>query len=115
MSLSTLDRWIASGQVQIGKEPHGQRHRVYVVLEDGGPIDARLPDANARGGEEAMPEGPVPDRVSLAIAEERVRGLEEMVEQLKVEREPYTGLVNDLWERRLVATVTGRLRRWWRF
>ena len=34
ISLSTLDRRIASGKVETRIEPHGQRHRVYIVLDD---------------------------------------------------------------------------------
>ena len=34
MSLSTLDRRIADGELQAMREPHGKRHRVYVILDD---------------------------------------------------------------------------------
>ena len=34
VSLSTLDRRIASGQVRARRESQGLRHRVYVVMED---------------------------------------------------------------------------------
>ena len=37
MSLSTLDRGIASGEIQARREPRGRRHRVYVVLDDDPP------------------------------------------------------------------------------
>ena len=33
ISLSTLDRRIASGKIATRKKPMGQRHRVYVVME----------------------------------------------------------------------------------
>ena len=34
VSLSTLDRWIASGEIQVRREPRGRRHRIYVMLDD---------------------------------------------------------------------------------
>ena len=37
VSLSTLNRRIAAGEVPVKREPRGHRHRVYVVLEDGPP------------------------------------------------------------------------------
>ena len=39
MSLSTLDRRISLGDLIVRREPHGRRHRVYVVMDDG-PYDA---------------------------------------------------------------------------
>ncbi len=113
--MSTLDRWIAAGRVQIRKEPHGQRHRVYVVMAEGGADGEGIPGVNTRGGEEIMPGGTPPDKVSLAVTRERVRGLEEMVEQLKAERDRYAGLLEDLRTRRLVVEGTERQRPWWRF
>ena len=119
VSLSTLDRWIASGDVQVSREPRGRRHRVFVVMEDEDLDGERIPVPNALGGEETVPEGLLPDKVSLAVAQERVRGLEEMVEmlreQLRVERDRYAGLLDDLRTRRLVAGETERQRPWWRF
>ena len=119
VSLSTLDRWISSGRVQIKKEPHGRRHRVYVVLEDGGVDRERIPASRVLGGREGVQGAPLPDNVSLAVAHERVRGLEELVavlkDQLQVERERYTCLVNDLRAGRLLVSGAERQRRWWRF
>ena len=115
MSLSTLDRWIAAGRVQIRKEPHGQRHRVYVVMAEGGTDGEGVPGVNTCGGEEITPGGTPPDKVSLAVTRERVRGLEEMVEQLKEERDRYADLLEDLRTRRLVVGETERQRPWWRF
>ena len=61
LSLSTLDRRIASGDLQAGREPHGRRHRVYVMLDDeppgndndmasGGTALAVAPGADTRAG-----------------------------------------------------------------
>ena len=118
VSLSTLDRWIASGNVQIRKEPRGRRHRVYVVMEDGGADGERISVSNAHGGEETVPEGQLSDKVSLAVAQERIRGLEELVamlrEQLRVEQDRYAGLLEDLRADRLVVRGTERQQAWWR-
>ena len=115
MSLSTLDWWITAGQVQIRKEPHGQRHRVYVVMAEGGADGEGVLGVNTYGGEETMPRGTPPDKVSLAVAQERVRGLEEMVAQLKAERDRYASPLDDLRTRRLVVEGTRQQRPWWRF
>ena len=39
VSLSTLDRRIASGEIQVRREQHGRRHRVYVMLDDDLPVN----------------------------------------------------------------------------
>ena len=82
VSLSTLDRRIASGEVRTKREPRGRRHRVYVMLDDDLPGNGKLTD----------PE--------LAAAQERIRNLEGQVsalqEQLEQERHRNAGFVDDL-------------------
>ena len=66
VSLSTLDRRIASGEIEVRREEQGRRRRVYVMLNDDPPEngeDSQLQDA----------------------AQERIRGLEEQVELLKTQ------------------------------
>ena len=81
VSLSTLDRRIASGEIQVRREPHGSRHRVYVML------DAALPE----NGVDARSQGTL-----LDVAQERIRGLDEQVAllqaQLAQEQERNAGL-----------------------
>lgn len=81
MSLSTLDRRIASGEIEVRREQLGRRHRVYVVLDDD------LPE----NGVAAKLHGTL-----LEVAQERIRGLEEQVEflqgQLALEQERNAGL-----------------------
>ena len=72
LSLSTLDRRIAAGELQARREPHGRRHRVYVVLDDDPPSNAD----NANTGETA-----------LAVAQERRRNAE-LVNNVKVGMHP---------------------------
>ena len=115
VSLSTLDRWISSGRVQIEKEPHGRRHRVYVVMEGGElPPVSNVPDDKAGWLADRLP-----DKVSLAVAQERIRGLEEMVrvlkEQVEVERVRYIDLLNQLSTGRLSKHAAGRQRPRWQF
>ena len=82
LSLSTLNRRIAAGEVPVRREPRGRQHRVYVMLDDD-------PSGN---GETPQSE--------LAAAQERVRGLEEQVallqEQLEQEQQHDAGLVSEL-------------------
>ena len=76
MSLSTLDRRIASGDIQVRREQQGRRHRIYVMLDD----DLAENGANARS-----------QGTLLDVAQERIRGLDEQVAllqgQLEQERE----------------------------
>ena len=85
LSLSTLNRRIAAGEVTVRREPRGRRHRVYVMLEDDAP-----------GSGEATGCGVSP----LAATQERILGLEEQVaflrEQLDLERQHNAELVNEL-------------------
>ena len=82
VSLSTLDRRIASGDVRTRREPRGRRHRVYVMLDDD------------------LPGAAEPPQSELVAARERARGLEAQVEllegQLEMERQRNAGLVNQL-------------------
>ena len=103
LSLSTLNRRIAAGEVAVKREPRGKRHRVYVMLDDD-----PLENGEAHGvGESA-----------LAVAQERIRGLEELVGllqgQLEMERESKAQLVDEL---KGMETTTAQERRglWWRF
>ena len=81
VSLSTLDRRIASGDIQVRREPHGRRHRVCVMLDDDLP----------QNGVVAKSQGTL-----LDVAQERIRGLEEQVAllqgQLALEQERNVGL-----------------------
>ena len=70
VSLSTLDRRIASGEIRVRREEQGRRNRVYVMLDDD-------PSVN---GEDAESQVAPPD-----VAQERIRGLEEQVELLKAQ------------------------------
>ena len=82
LSLSTLNRRIAAGEVPVRREPRGQRHRVYVMLDDEPPMDGEAADSD------------------LAVAQERIRGLEEQVEllqgQLDQERQRNAELMDEL-------------------
>ena len=51
VSLSTLNRRIAAGEVPVRREPRGRRHRVYVMLDDD------LPSNTSITGGRSMPAG----------------------------------------------------------
>ena len=82
VSLSTLNRRIASGELLTRREPRGRRHRVYVILDDDPPEDAGAADS------------------ALAVALERIRGLDNQVAflqgQLELEQQRNAELVNEL-------------------
>ncbi len=88
LSLSTLNRRIAAGEVPVKREPRGQRHRVYVMLDDDPP---NTPEAS---------------QSALAVARERIRGLEARLER---ERLRNAELVSEL------KATQKRRRPWWRF
>ena len=81
VSLSTLDRRIASGEIRVRREQQGKRHRIYVMLDDDLPENGV--DAKSRG-------------TLLDVAQERIRRLDEQVEllqaQLVLEQERNAGL-----------------------
>ena len=97
LSLSTLNRRIAAGEVAATREPRGRRHRVYVMLDD----DPLGNDGNVGSGDTAM-----------VVAQERIRGLEERIalleEHLAQERRRNAELVNRLQD---VATTTSGIRK----
>ena len=70
VSLSTLDRRIAAGEVQVRREPRGRSHRIYVMLDDD------LPE----NGANAESQGTL-----LDVARERIRGLDEQVALLQAQ------------------------------
>ena len=43
LSLSTLNRRIAAGEVPVRREPRGRRHRVYVMLDEDLPSAVETP------------------------------------------------------------------------
>ena len=97
VSLSTLNRRIASGEVAVKREPRGRPYRVYVMLDDD------------------LPSAADPPQSELVAAHERILGLEEQVafvqEQLELERQRNAELANDL----KAATPHERRRPRWRF
>ena len=104
VSLSTLDRWIASGEIQVRREQRGRRHRVYVMLDDD------LPE----NGAYAKSQGTL-----LDVAQERIRGLEEQVEflqkLLEAERQRNADLMNDVKDEKFHPRSQGQQHTWWRF
>ena len=68
VSLSTLDRRIASGEIEVRREQRGSRHRIYVMLDDD----------LAENGASARSQGTL-----LDVAQERIRGLDEQVALLQ--------------------------------
>ena len=95
VSLSTLDRRVASGEIPARREPRGRRHRVYVMLDDDLPSAVETPPSE------------------LALAQERMRGLEEQVvflqEQLELEQQRNAELVKEL------KAAQAQPGPWWRF
>ena len=95
LSLSTLNRRIAAGEVPVRREPRGRRHRVYVMLDNDPPNAAEAPQSE------------------LVAAQLRILGLEEQVaflqEQLELERQRNAELVNQL------NAAGERPGPWWRF
>ena len=94
VSLSTLDRRIACGEIQTNREPCGRRHRVYVMLDDDPPSETEAPDS------------------ALTVAQERIRGLEE---QLHAERERYDRLLEEAKAGKFPSPSQEQRRAWWRF
>ena len=110
MSLSTLDRRITAGRLMVRRERHGQRHRVYVMVED---------DIFETHGINNTPAAAGSGNTQLALARERIRVLEEQVEhleeQLRWERKRNVELFKELKNGGLDLSVKKGGRVWWQF
>ena len=110
VSLSTLDRRISAGDVMVRREPRGRRHRVFVVLDD-----SSYDTNSATNTAPKVASG----EAQLAVARERIRGLEErgklLQEHLKLEQERNVELFSALNEGGLIPTSRRLRRAWWRF
>ena len=84
VSLSTLDRRIAEGQYEVERVQQGQVHRVFVLLPAAVDLD--------EGPEESGPDA----GVQLAVAQERIRSLEDLVSLEREWRVMAEGRVQDL-------------------
>ena len=88
VSASTIDRMIQRGELQIETEPHGSRHRVWVVMDDeevnesvnsSREISDSPPDSSSDTSNEERPDRSERlDEVELAVLRERVKSLEEL-------------------------------------
>ena len=96
ISLSTLNRRIAAGELAVQREPRGRRHRVYVLLDEDAPDKSHMAETAV-----------------LAVARQRIHELEGQVallqEQLDQERRRNAELVGEL------KALQARRGAWWRF
>ncbi len=104
ISLSTLDRRIASGVIQTRKKPMGQRHRVYVVMGKGPAVD-QLDDSFVK--------------FALVVALERIFRLEkevaELQGQLQQDRKSRSLKLEHPEGAMVQPSSRDRPRPWWRF
>ena len=112
VSLSTMDRWIRQGVVEVEHIMDGQRRRVVVL------VDEDEEHVEGSGGGES--EGDTQHiTVELAVSQERVRGLEELVgllqDQVALERSRYAELYGALRDGTLALPEARRSRPWWKF
>ena len=141
VSQSTIDRMIQKGELQIEKEPHGSRHRIWVLM-NGENADASadmsvdVSDNSSEDSHDAstdeMPDtADMSEAIELAVLRERVKNLEELTnyhrEQLKDSEWRYQQAMDQLGNsQRTVDTLTKALpaadpgiasqrRRWWPF
>ena len=90
VSASTIDRMIQRGELQTVKEPHGSRHRVWVLIDadaDDATTDSSVhsssvsPDASSGVPVNDTPEGgDGSSEMEIAVLRERVRNLEELAD-----------------------------------
>ena len=128
VSLSTLDRMIRRGDVEVERERHGRRDRVYVMLDgdESDLVNDTVTTSNGSAGASAHGSSTSPADVSvdfdLANAQARVVSLEEMVtwykDRLTMSDERYHELHLQLI-RALPAPAAPPTekngRSWWRF
>ena len=141
VSQSTVDRMIQKGELQIEKEPHGSRHRIWVLM-NGADADASAdmsvdvsdnsPEDSHDASTDEMPDtADMSEAIELAVLRERVKNLEELAnyhrEQLRDSEWRYQQAMDQLGNsQRTVDTLTKALpaadpgiesqrRRWWPF
>ena len=141
VSQSTIDRMIQKGELQIEKEPHGSRHRIWVLM-NGEDADASAdmsvdvsdnsPEDSHDASTDEMPDmADMSEAIELAVLRERVKNLEELAnyhrEQLRDSEWRYQQAMDQLGNsQRTVDTLTKALpaadpgiasqrRRWWPF
>ena len=89
VSASTIDRMIKRGEIETETEPHGSRHKVWVLMDHG-----TTGDPPGGGSPERS------DEPSLAVLMQQVKGLEELVtyqrEQLRDSDWRYQQLMEQL-------------------
>ena len=141
VSQSTIDRMIQRGDLQVQKERHGNRHRIWVVLDDSSPDESGEESREAstgvfdsspdESGHSPLERVDMSETLELTVLRERVKNLEELVEHhrglLKDSEWRYQQLLEQLSSnQRTVESLTRALppadtgtsperRRWWRF
>ena len=90
VSASTIDRMIHRGDLRIEREPHGSRHRIWVVIDDEGTDASAVasregshppPDKAPETSGEVKPDASdASDEVELAVLRERVKSLEDLAD-----------------------------------
>ena len=141
VSQSTIDRMIQRGDLQVQKERHGNRHRIWVLVDDSSPD---MPGEESReastdvldSSTDSSVHSPLErvdmsETLELTVLRERVKNLEELVEHhrglLKDSEWRYQQLLEQLSSnQRTVESLTRALpaghagtstqrRRWWPF
>ena len=138
VSQSTIDRMIQRGELQIEKEPHGSRHRIWVLVngEDADmSVDAsdNSPEDSHEASADEMPDvADMSEVIELAVLRERLKNLEELADyhrdQLKDSEWRYQQAMQQLGtSQRTMETLTKALpaaasgeqsaphRSWWPF
>ena len=90
VSASTIDRMIQRGELQVEREPHGSRHRIWVLVDgeeaegsdksSGESSEVSTKGAVDTSGGITSDEGDVSVEVELAVLKERVKSLEELAD-----------------------------------
>ena len=93
-SRATIDRMISRGELETELEPHGARHRVWVLLDNPDDLPEDSEETSVESSHETSTKG------NNATLKERVQGLEELVsyyqQQLKDSEWRYQQLFDTL-------------------
>ena len=93
-SRATIDRMIIRGELETEQEPHGSRHRVWVLLDNPEESAEALPEVSREASHETSL------KIEDATQKERIKGLEQMVsyyqQQLKDSEWRYQQLLENL-------------------
>ena len=118
VSLSTVNRWIQQGHLEVEHHMVGQQRRVVVLVDEADVHDDESSPTDPGVSQTISQEATHPAELENIALRERVRGLEGLVEVLReqntLEQSRYSELYQALRDGTLALPEAKRDRPWWK-